>query len=287
MFGITVLPYFFYGKPDIRNHKITHAIRRYANIVVPVSLFYLFLFSIYKSRGMVAALGYLAESFNLKYMTVVSLLNGIIIFTDSKLKKKNITVSFFTKNVPRYLIATILVFWFLVFASLEFTEMYAIIPIEQFMFHLAYPVTNGNFSMVRQAVMEPVVNSFCITLLCTYLLSVKINMQGNSFFLPFKRFGKITRGIAAIFPFLGIIYLALVIGLPHYLFAPKEEPSRFYEENYISPVSLNVSFPEKKRNLIVIIVESLETGFLKTEEGGAFSEDLMPEIAVLAKNNIN
>jgi len=46
-------------------------------------------------------------------------------------------------------------------------------------------------------------------------------------------------------------------------------------------------FPDKKRNLIVIIVESLETGFFMRKDNGAFEEDLIPEIVNLIDDNIS
>jgi phosphoglycerol transferase len=97
---------------------------------------------------------------------------------------------------------------------------------------------------------------------------------------------KILACITVLLPVLGVICVVIIIGLPQYILSSREKPFAFYEENYIFPERAAISFPEKKRNLIVIMVESLETGFLTIEDGGAFTEDLMPEVASLAKNNL-
>lgn len=60
-----------------------------------------------------------------------------------------------------------------------------------------------------------------------------------------------------------------------------------YEDEYVSPDSVNISFPEKKRNLIYIFLESMETTFFKKQEGGALKFDVIPELRELAANNIN
>jgi phosphoglycerol transferase len=98
---------------------------------------------------------------------------------------------------------------------------------------------------------------------------------------------KILASSAVLLPMLGVIGVVIIIGLPQYILSSFKKPFTFYEENYIFPERAAVSFPEKKRNLIVIMVESLETGFLTIEDGGAFTEDLMPEVALLAKKNLN
>jgi phosphoglycerol transferase len=257
------------------------------NIVVFFPLLYLFCFSIYKSEGVARTLNFLAQSVNIKHIALVSLLNGVILYIYASLKRRNILILYIAKNVPKSIAASLLIFSFLISVSFEFNEMYGTIPVEQIVFHLSLPVVSANFSMIKQIVVKPIIDSCVVTILFVYILSVKINVKGNIIFLPFSKFGKMVSAVAALIPVFGIICIIFTIGLPQYLFARKAESSAFYEENYISPSAFNVTFPEKKRNLIIIIAESLETGFLRIEEGGAFAEDLIPEIAALARNNIN
>lgn len=63
--------------------------------------------------------------------------------------------------------------------------------------------------------------------------------------------------------------------------------TQIYEEKYVDPHSVNIEFPEKKRNLIYIFLESMETSYLAKREGGALPKDVMPELYKLAKDNIN
>jgi phosphoglycerol transferase len=76
---------------------------------------------------------------------------------------------------------------------------------------------------------------------------------------------------------------------PQFILRQIEAPSQFYEEHYIDPKTVDFIFPEKKRNLLVIVVESLETSFLQQQfcAEGLFEEDLIPEIAALAREGVN
>lgn len=60
-----------------------------------------------------------------------------------------------------------------------------------------------------------------------------------------------------------------------------------YEKYYVDGRKVNIIFPKKKRNLIMLYVESLETTYTSKENGGNYNEDLIEEISTLAKDNIN
>lgn len=63
--------------------------------------------------------------------------------------------------------------------------------------------------------------------------------------------------------------------------------SKFIEENYVNPQNAVITFPEKKRNLIYIYLESMESTFISKQEGGAMKENMIPELTALAKDYIN
>ncbi len=62
--------------------------------------------------------------------------------------------------------------------------------------------------------------------------------------------------------------------------------SDFYENNYVDPASVNVDFTQK-RNLIYIYLESVETTYMSSDNGGYNSTSLMPELEQIALNNTN
>lgn len=67
----------------------------------------------------------------------------------------------------------------------------------------------------------------------------------------------------------------------------KKDSGDFYYDNYIDPKNVEITFPEEKRNLIYIYLESMEMTYADTKNGGAFSENLIPELTELSKKNEN
>ena len=61
----------------------------------------------------------------------------------------------------------------------------------------------------------------------------------------------------------------------------------FIGENYVDPHEVVLKFPEKKRNLIYIFLESAEITFADEENGGAFEKNIIPELTELAEKNEN
>lgn len=59
--------------------------------------------------------------------------------------------------------------------------------------------------------------------------------------------------------------------------------SDFIEENYVDPRNVNMQFPEKKRNVIHIYLESMENSYASTDMGGYMDENLIEPLTNLAK----
>ncbi len=62
--------------------------------------------------------------------------------------------------------------------------------------------------------------------------------------------------------------------------------SDIIDKNYADPETTKVEFPQKKRNLIHIYLESVEVSFLSKELGGYMKKNLMPNLTRLADNGI-
>lgn len=63
--------------------------------------------------------------------------------------------------------------------------------------------------------------------------------------------------------------------------------SSFIEEYYVDPRDVAITFPEKKRNLITIYVESAETSSQDKANGGFFDVNYIPEMTRIARENIS
>lgn len=61
--------------------------------------------------------------------------------------------------------------------------------------------------------------------------------------------------------------------------------STFIDDNYVNPENTEISFPEQKRNLIYIYLESMEITYADKENGGGYEENYIPELTGLAQEN--
>ena len=60
-----------------------------------------------------------------------------------------------------------------------------------------------------------------------------------------------------------------------------------FENHYVDPDTVEITFPEEKRNLVYIMLESMEISYLSGELGGAVKENLIPELYQIALENTN
>ena len=65
------------------------------------------------------------------------------------------------------------------------------------------------------------------------------------------------------------------------------QQSSFIAEEYVSPAKVKLTFPEKKRNLIYIYLESAETSSQDAANGGLMEDNYIPELTQLAKENVS
>lgn len=97
-----------------------------------------------------------------------------------------------------------------------------------------------------------------------------------------RRLGAIA-GVASLV--LGGHMMVAALPVRDLLFPPAA--SSFIEDNYVAPSSVKLTFPEHKRNLIHIVVESLEATYYDSAHGGAMPQNLMPDLAELSDENIS
>lgn len=78
------------------------------------------------------------------------------------------------------------------------------------------------------------------------------------------------------------------MGIPKY-FREMSERSRIYEEEYVAPASVKITFPREKKNLIYIYLESMEmtNASMDIEMAGDTGINLIPHLTRLAMENIS
>lgn len=67
----------------------------------------------------------------------------------------------------------------------------------------------------------------------------------------------------------------------------KMKSTNIYENYYINGEDINISFPNDKKNLIIIMLESVETTLCSKNSNGGWDYSIIPELENIANNNIN
>lgn len=151
---------------------------------------------------------------------------------------------------------------------------------EEIFFHLKVPLqgtdTSTIYSFVREALLPSLAEFFVLFVI--FLLNQKKSLR--FFKIPACLFG-----ILSVFVFVLNLYrLCNAYSIADYI-ERQFTSSTWIEKQYVEPEDALLSWPEKKRNLIYIFLESMEASYTSKENGGAFEEDLIPELTKLALQN--
>ena len=86
-----------------------------------------------------------------------------------------------------------------------------------------------------------------------------------------------------------MLILVLIINIfgfgIHSWFIDRLDSSTLFEEYYVDAKTANIKAPEKKKNLIYILSESLESSFTDFENGGCMDRNYIPKLTELANEN--
>ena len=152
------------------------------------------------------------------------------------------------------------------------------LTMQELMFTIQSPVEGTNKEMILDYIV------FCIPVTVIVMAAL---IAG----LVITRMKKGYRIMAAAVPAVSVILLAGTVytawerlDIADYA-ANSGAVSSFIDENYVDPAGTELTFPEQKRNLIYIFLESMETTYADEENGGAFSENYIPELTELAEEN--
>ena len=159
-------------------------------------------------------------------------------------------------------------------------------PIAQILFHCIVQIDGADPTFIRgillRCILLPLLTSLFITL---FVFGDFKPFQKLYDFKPVTLIRKHGVAISLICFLISSILIGRELRVVEYI---KEYTSStsLYEDEYVDPAKVDFVFPEKKRNLIYIFLESAETSFYPKELGGALNYNCIPELYDLAENNI-
>lgn len=169
------------------------------------------------------------------------------------------------------------------------------VTIKEIIYTINSPLKGADISFIKDAV------SYCFPYFVYILISLfvivaldRICFCGDeAIYHSNKRFSN----CHSLYLVLFVVFFASLIAIV-YKYADKElkieeyinninNPTYIYDEEYVSPKLVEITAPNKKKNLICIYVESLENTYMDIDEGGRQETNYMPNLTQLAKENIS
>lgn len=152
------------------------------------------------------------------------------------------------------------------------------LSMDELVYHLTAPLDGTNTDMIWDYVRVCVVPT---VLVIFFLVLIRMAWRKKEKVHLFKGIINLAALVGII---LVLVYTWVELGVGNYL-KNRNTESNFIEEEYVDPMDVAVVFPEQKRNLIYIFLESMETTYSDVDDGGAFDENVIPELTEIAQTN--
>lgn len=115
---------------------------------------------------------------------------------------------------------------------------------------------------------------------------IKIFPEGSKIIRIKNWINKHSKKLLILLLVFSLIYLGFVLKIYNFIYNNLFD-TVIYEQEYVDPKDVNMNFPDKKRNIIHIYLESMETSVLSLENGGDVYPTIAPELNDLAEEGIN
>lgn len=219
-------------------------------------------------------------------------LNPIELQQMTTLKSK---VNYIIKNV----VTAVLLFasFVLLFSTVWIINNFGLITPEKLIFQMNVPLKGADINFINSYILDCIVTSFLLLLICMVIINfrwknrmiIKVGVLSKRFQFPLSPhlfFKKFSVAVAGIFFTTSVVNFAVsmdIRGFYNFTF----NDSNFIKQNFVDTKEVKLEFPKEKRNIIYILLESMEVTFMSKEHGGAQPVDLIPELTALSNDNIS
>lgn len=111
-----------------------------------------------------------------------------------------------------------------------------------------------------------------------------LNRNQSYLIFPFSR--KVSMFVSLFLIVALLLSASFTVSLPQYLVSVLNN-TEFYDKEYVDPDKVEIKFPGEKKNVIYILLESMETSFFSMDEGGGLEYNVIPELYTLASENVS
>ncbi|UXR73855.1 LTA synthase family protein [Staphylococcus sp. IVB6238] len=208
----------------------------------------------------------------------------LIQFRETGVKRQKLDVVFKVFTMLLALIGLLTVF----FAN-WFIGYFGNITPEQFLFNLKSPIKGTSDGMVDEIIRTPILTALCLVIpLFILVVYNRYDMisQNQRTLLKRTTMRALLLVVAVVVLISGVTYGTQKLRLVE-VYEAYAKDSQYIKKNYVAPTAEQYQFPEKKRNLVHIYLESVENSYLSKDLGGHMDENLMPELTSLSKEGVH
>ena len=154
------------------------------------------------------------------------------------------------------------------------------VSFDQIVFHITSPIAGTGSNLLVDFCLRALLPALAVTI-AAVVLKVIVKKKAE------KHLKKTNIATVAVLAVFFVVSACIFMGRYNVIgyFSAKSENSDFIKNNYADPEKVSVTFPEKKRNLIYIFLESMEMTYADKNSGGALDYNCIPELTQLAKDN--
>ncbi len=176
-----------------------------------------------------------------------------------------------------FLLFLFIAVWLLASAHWAFTT-WSNLQMSEIIYELTAPLTGTGNNMILEYILKCIVPGIVVVVIAAVLLFL---IRKKYYYARVTALGL----IVSIFTSGGVgVYAYNELDVGTYL-ENRGKDSTYIEDNYADPAEVNMTFPETKRNLIYIFLESMEVTYADPSSGGGMPENYIPELTQLAQEN--
>lgn len=198
------------------------------------------------------------------------------------------------RRISRILNAVVVVMsLILIFLSIYIRKSFGDVSFEQLLYSLTTS-TGASFSAIKEGIIFVgiglLIGCFLLKLFYWLLKRVKYSI------VFFIKIGKkelkfvidsfLVRFLSMILFVIAVLFSGSYLGVFEYI-NQQLNRSTIFEDYYVDASRVEFKFPDEKKNLIYIIVESLEGTLMSEENGGTLEESYIPNLEMFASDNIS
>lgn len=188
------------------------------------------------------------------------------------------------------LVITAIIFSLVLYVHNNFPDQ----SINQMMFYLLNGAGGTAGNVFTTAIVHMLLPfSFCLLILLIPFFrfkqkdrNVKIRVRKKEYKIDIFPLKKLKLFYSFLVFLISLIWVYNILGVDQYVNG-LDDYSTFMDENYVSAKNVPLTFPEKKRNLIILYLESAENTLMDKKSGGGWDYNVIPELTRLAENHIN